>query len=87
MRRLLFQGWWPGADSESNRLEALGQFARTLIQPLEPMLLLRKPAVDALEPFQQFRAKLFKPQHALASTPDRHRAKLPPPLVTVSGLP
>jgi hypothetical protein len=54
----------PRAQLVTERLDAIGGVRRALMNALEPLLLLREPSIDALEPLEHLRAHLFQPQHA-----------------------
>jgi hypothetical protein len=52
------------AQHREQDLDAIAQFRRTLIDPREPLVVRGEAPVDALEPFEYFRAHLFEPDHA-----------------------
>src|SRR5688572_27930918 len=65
----------PREQLVAERLDAIGGIRRPLLNPLEPLLLLREPAIDALEPLEDLRAHLLQPQHAVVACDERASTK------------
>lgn len=50
-------------DLLAERVELIADLGKPLIDPPETLLILRKTPIEALEPFENFPAYLFEPQH------------------------